>query len=149
MENVFADNNLEWDSNDERLDNEEDVSSSEDELDNPNYKRDYAHRKSNASCNIDEIQSIIFGGFSSRFWLFRKYMNTIDPKKLLDDEFVPFYSWECLTIQLVHRDIDLIIRKQSQMFMFLSFILDKIDSIDGVRGSRKLYHQNIFNKLTK
>jgi len=37
------------------LDAEEDVSSSDEEIYNPEYKRDYTLKKSNASFNIDEI----------------------------------------------------------------------------------------------
>ena len=36
--------------------------------------------KSNASFSIDDVEDLTFGGVSSRFWLFRKHMNTIAPR---------------------------------------------------------------------
>jgi len=39
-------------------------------------------------------------------------MNTMTRKKLIESD-VPFFAWECLTIKLHHRDIDLVIRKES------------------------------------
>lgn len=33
--------------------------------------------KSQASCNIDEIEAFTFGGFSSRFWAMRKHINCL------------------------------------------------------------------------
>ena len=41
LETIFNENNLEWDENDDRLDGEQDISSSDEEIYNPDYKRDY------------------------------------------------------------------------------------------------------------
>ena len=103
LSTIFAENKLKFDEQDERLDANEDVSSSDELVYNPNYLRDYSIEFSRASCNIDDIQFIIYGGFSSRFWLYRKYMNSIDTHQLRDNENIPFYSWECITLQLKHR----------------------------------------------
>lgn len=91
----------------------EDISSSDEEIYNPDYEADYMLSKSYASCDISDIKSIIVGGMSSRFWLLRKYMNSLDNKVIIDKKKVPFYAWDCLTIMLPHRDIDLVIRKES------------------------------------
>ena len=50
---------------------------------------------SKATCLITDIKAFIFGGGSSRFWVLRKHINSME-LKLLND--LPFYSWECLTI---------------------------------------------------
>jgi hypothetical protein len=63
--------------------------------------------ESKASFKVSEIKSIIFGGTSSRFWMFRKHMNTLRNKDLMK---APFFCWECLTVQMPHRDIDLVVR---------------------------------------
>jgi hypothetical protein len=34
--------------------------------------------KSSASCRLDQVEGILFGGISSRFWMLRKHLNTID-----------------------------------------------------------------------
>jgi len=39
---------------------------------------DFETKKSNASCRIKDIQSFIYGGISSRFWMYRKHTNFID-----------------------------------------------------------------------
>ena len=90
----------------------QDISSSDEEIYNPDYVADYFHSESHASCNIDDIQSIIVGGMSSRFWLLRKHMNCFNTKKIKESEITPFYAWNCVTLQLPNRDIDLIIRKE-------------------------------------
>ena len=51
--------------------------------------------KSSSSCRIDDIQGIIYGGRSSRFWMLRKHINSL-PRKCLN--LLPFQSWHCLTI---------------------------------------------------
>ena len=40
-------------------------------------------------------------------------MNSIDTKHINKKDKVPFYAWDCVTLQLEHRDVDLIIRKES------------------------------------
>ena len=35
------------------------------------------------------------------------------------------------------------------MLMLVTYILDKIDSIDGIRGSKKAYHQAVYDKFMK
>ena len=56
---------------------------------------------------------------------------------------IPFYAWDCLTIQLKHRDVDLIIRKESQMMMLIKFLCYKINSCDGQKNTGV----PIYNKL--
>ena len=51
--------------------------------------------RSNASCHLKDIKGFIYGGLSSRFWLLRKHLNLVEDVKKM-----PFYSWECLTIEL-------------------------------------------------
>jgi hypothetical protein len=38
----------------------------------------YKWVRSSSSCNIKDIQGIIFGGHSSRFWVYRKYFMSFD-----------------------------------------------------------------------
>ena len=44
------------------------------EIDEIKFKVDH----SSASCKFSEIQSIIFGGMSSRFWMLRKHINSLN-----------------------------------------------------------------------
>ena len=63
---------------------------------------------------MPDVQGIIFGGFSSRFWMLRKQFNSFDKKKYQNDE-VPFYAWECITIQMKNREIDLVLKNEKDM----------------------------------
>ena len=56
---------------------------------------DYQEKESTASCYLDDIQSIVFGGLTSRFWLLRKHINSLDKYELNK---LPFYSWQCITL---------------------------------------------------
>ena len=98
LDTIFREKNLKWSPEDQRIDDVSDISSSDEEVYNPDYTRDYNLSKSYASCDISEIQSIIFGGFSSRFWLLRKYMNSVDTKYINQKDKVPFYAWDCITL---------------------------------------------------
>lgn len=69
----------------------------------------FKRSKSGASCKIDDIESFVYGGFSSRFWLMRKHINSMETKQILD---LPFYCWECITIQTSTKNINLVIRNQ-------------------------------------
>jgi hypothetical protein len=47
----------------------------------------------------------------------------------------PFYSWDCITIQLDDRYIDLVIENHKDMKMFIRFLVFSIKTIDGIRNS--------------
>jgi hypothetical protein len=38
----------------------------------------YKKSESNATCRIDEIEGFLYGASSSRFWMMRKHVNSID-----------------------------------------------------------------------
>ena len=92
------------------------------------YKLD----KSAGSCKVNNILGIIYGGISSRFWLLRKHINSLDWKQLKD---LPFHSWDCITLQLSHRDVDLVITNEQHMSTFIKFLVYRMKTLDGNRGS--------------
>ena len=90
-------------------------------------------KKSSSSCHVNEIKGIIFGGISSRFWMLRKHINSlIDVKQLKN---FPFFAWNCITLQLRDREVDLIIKNEESMKNFLTYLVYKIKTVDGNRGS--------------
>ena len=93
---------------------------------------EYMEHMSSASCYIEDIQGISFGPITSRFWLFRKHMNTLDQNDL---SVMPFHAWQCITLQLHNRDVDLVIKNQKHMDMFIKFLMYELKSLDGKRGS--------------
>ena len=48
---------------------------------------------------------------------------------------VPFHSWNCLSIQLNHREVDIVIKDTNQMDFFLKFLIRNLRTIDGKRGT--------------
>jgi hypothetical protein len=90
------------------------------------------------------VKSFVYGGFSSRFWMLRKHICSIevyDPK--LKD--LPFYSWQCITIVLSRRDVDLIIPNERDMLDFLTLLICKTNTINGIRDSADLIKLNIID----
>ena len=82
---------------------------------------------SSASCKISDINGFVFGGMTSRFWMLRKYVigNPKSSNKTL------LKSWQCITLQLKHRDIDLIIRDDEEMKRLIKFLLFSLRSVNG------------------
>ena len=68
----------------------------------------YNLAQTNSVIDLSSIKGIIYGGMSSRFWMLRKYFNSLDKRKYRNGE-VPFYAWECITIQMKNREIDLVL----------------------------------------
>ena len=66
--------------------------------------------------------------------MLRKHMNSLDPVEYRTKE-VPFYSWEAITLQLEHRDVDLVIKEEKDMEDLLIILIDGIRTVDGCRGS--------------
>ena len=94
---------------------------------------------SSACCRFDEIESFVFGGFSSRFWALRKHINCLKDEQL---DCLPFLSWECISIKMGHREVDLVIKDQDQMNRLLKYLIVKTCTLDGRQGSaKKLFHQ--------
>lgn len=92
------------------------ISSDEDDCNSENgigahKMKNYSWKKSSSSFLISEVLGIMVGGASSRFWMLRKHINTIENDKIGKSTQNPFYSWECMTIKLKSRDVDIIIPK--------------------------------------
>lgn len=89
-------------------------------------------RKSHASCLVKDIKGFVYGGFNSRFWIARKHV-ILKSRKELDH--LPFYNWECISLELNHRSIDLVIQNQASMDKFIKFLIYTLKTVDGVAGS--------------
>lgn len=48
---------------------------------------------------------------------------------------MPFFSWQCLSFQLKHREIDIVIKNEKQQNNFVKFLIFKLNTIDGRKGS--------------
>lgn len=75
------------------------------EFKEPEKPYEFGFHQSSSSCNIDDIEAIMIGGHSSRFWIYRKHVISLDydvmkfdsQKKGVKTSF-PFFSWQCLTL---------------------------------------------------
>ena len=43
----------------------------------------------------------------------------------------PYYSWQCITLKLKSRCVDLVIEDEDHMMMFIELLLFELDSQDG------------------
>ena len=89
---------------------------------------DYSDKTSSTSCNICDIKDFIFGAVNSRFWILRKHFNSMTTAELPK---MPFFSWQCITLVLENRDVDLVITDQREMDDFLKFLIHGMCTIDG------------------
>lgn len=79
---------------------------------NVDHETDFLKEKSSSSCRLTDITNIIYGGLSSRFWMLRKHINFTRILRKKDELNFPFYAWECITLVLHHREVDLVIRDE-------------------------------------
>ena len=96
----------------------------------------YQLHKSSLSCDLDEINSFVVGGVSSRFWALRKHINLMTSNEIKKTG-LPFYSWECITLELENRKIFLVIKNETIMNMFIKFLIHTLHTVDGNRDSDK------------
>lgn len=61
----------------------------------------YTLYSSSASCYLDQIQSFLYGGISSRFWMLRKHINFHFTSENGPEP--PYYAWDCVTLVLSNR----------------------------------------------
>lgn len=72
--------------------------------------------------------------------MLRKHLNSI-PAHCYRSGNVPFYSWQCLTIQLEGRDVDLVIKDQVKLFELITVLVYYLKTIDGKKDTAvKLLH---------
>lgn len=46
-----------------------------------------------------------------------------------------FYAWQCITIVLPNRNIDLVIKNEENMIFFLRFLIMSLNTFDGIKNS--------------
>ena len=66
--------------------------------------------------------------------MLRKHLNAIPKEDYINNK-VPFYSWQCITLQLARRQIDLVIENENMMIQFIKLLVHKMNTIDGNKDS--------------
>ena len=113
---------------------------------------DYYDDLSSASCRLDQVEAMIYGGFNSRFWMMRKHINMTPINKL---ENLPFYAWNCISLQFSNhqsRDVDLVIKSETQMKMIIKLLVYNLKTINGQKNTadpllRKLLQRDVDNYM--
>lgn len=116
------------------------------ELDEDIDEVEFKNFQSSSTCSVSDIQGFIFGGFSSRFWMLRKHIIQMDYKSMNQ---VPFFSWNCITLELPNRQIDLVLRDQDDMNKLVKFLIFKLKTVDGKRGSALSVLEALNNETMK
>ena len=99
-----------------------------------NVCTDFKLKKSSSSCYLEDIESITYGPFTSRFWMLRKHILLMDKKKFLSDP--PFYAWDCLTLHVKNKwNVHILIKCEKTMTKFLKLLIHNLDTINGKRGT--------------
>ena len=94
----------------------------------------YKLKESSLSCYLEDIDSFVVGPTTSRFWGLRKHINLTDSSDLSKNK-LPFFSWECLTLNIKNRKIYLVIKNEKMMIMLIKFLIGTLNTVDGSRGS--------------
>ena len=106
----------------------------------------YTPMRSSGSFKFSEVEGFIFGGLSSRFWMLRKHINSLDMQDKILKKSLAFKSWECITIILERRDVNLVIKDEQGMNDILTMLIYYTNTIDGNRNSATLMKHNIVKK---
>ena len=64
--------------------------------------------------------------------MLRKHFNSMHEKELC---MLPFHSWNCISLEMSHREIDLVIKREKDMDILLKFLIRNLRTVDGVRNS--------------
>ena len=83
--------------------------------------------------------------------MLRKHFNSMKPENINLD--APFYAWECLSIDMGNREVDLVIRSEKHMKYVLKFIIYGMRTLDGRKGTAdqilNLLNDQSFEKYKK
>jgi len=77
--------------------------------------------------------------------MLRKHMICYDHPEVANGR-AQFYAWQCVTLQLTHREVDLVIKKESEMDAFLLVLIHGMNTCDGNKGSAERVKLNLMRK---
>ena len=69
----------------------------------------------------NDITGFIFGGYGSRFWVLKNYINNMEPNEIKPS----MLSWNMISLKITHRDkyYDLIVENEEEMDILIQFLL--------------------------
>ena len=66
-----------------------------------------------------------------------------------NNNIIPFHAWDCITLQLLGNDIDLVIKKPKNMMKLVRFLIYSMNTLDGKKDSAALLCKSIFEQKLK
>ena len=54
---------------------------------------------------------------------------------LQEDQKQLFYAWECINIQMEHRDVDLVIQKEDDMLNLIALLVFELETFNGQKAT--------------
>ena len=60
-------------------------------------------------------------------------MEPNDAEKNYDN--LPWYSWQCISLKLGHREVDIVIKNERSQNKLVKYLLYKLQTVDGRQGS--------------
>ena len=107
------------------------------------------HQENISEIEISKITGFIYGSFSTRFWMMRIGLNDTISDSIergsTKGVVLPFYAWQCISLQTESRDVDLVIPDDQQLKMFIQFLMIKLNTKNGLKHS--LGNQEIKHKI--
>ena len=119
---------------------------SESSLDELSEELDCEIRNSRATCKLSSITSFIYGGLSSRFWMLRKHFCSLNFEAGAELN-LPFYNWQCITLQTKNRDIDLVVDSEQHLKILLEFLLYELNTADSLRDTANFVSEGLINEM--
>ena len=140
----------------EKMERKESMSKGE-QFKEPEKIEEFDFHPSSSMSSIDDIEGIIVGGQSSRFWIYRKHMISMDYDVMKFDNqgegvktSFPFFSWQCLTLVFSTRTVDLVIRDDRQMDLLVRYLVQVLNTVDGNRNSANFYIESaVINEIQR
>jgi len=74
------------------------------------------------------------------FDIIRKYLLAFPHSKV---ELAPFASWNCLTIRMKDKDIDIMIKKESHLRALIKFLIFSLKTMDGTPNTFGAPNKNL------
>ena len=85
---------------------------------------------------------------TSRFWMLRKHINTMENEEMKDPG-LPFYTWECITLQLSNRDVYIVIRNEKLMTAFIKLLIYFLQTVDGTANTALGLQDALIEKMER
>ena len=118
----------------------------EDLISDKGIGEEFTWKKSHLSFFPKDVKNFVIGGTSSKFWSMRKFLNLKPVQEYrYDQENIPLYAWNCITLDMVYEDINIVIPKERDMRNFVRVLIYLMDTMNGESKSSLPLQNAILN----